>query len=154
MNLKQSARMMMLLALFGFAVFWIFVMGLLTVMVGARPTSKPRDDESVKATFTNLDRDKDFNITALVNVTDKDGKVLTNLGERDFDVFENGQLVTQFKQFAGRPGPGAAGPGHGLHHDHARQDRPRQDRRPCLAADDARSIRLLRPLLLQRHPED
>jgi Mg-chelatase subunit ChlD len=93
---KSSSRLVMVAGLFLFAVAWVALMGLVTWLFGGgRATAGDAtiDDGSIKAKVTSLDRGKDFEIALAVKATDKAGRILDGLAERDFEVYEDGELV-------------------------------------------------------------
>jgi uncharacterized protein YegL len=91
----KKSKLLLVVCLFVFAAAWVGLMGLLTLLLGGRAVAgaAPVDDGSVKAQVTNLDRGKDFEISLALKVTDKAGGILEGLTERDFEVYEDGELV-------------------------------------------------------------
>ena len=91
----NSARLLLLVGLFFLAGFWVFLMGLVTWVLGgsAYAGGAPPDDGSVKAQVTSLSRGKDFEISLALRLTDKAGNILEGLGEQDIDVYEDDTLV-------------------------------------------------------------
>ncbi|MBY0528432.1 MAG: VWA domain-containing protein [Gemmataceae bacterium] len=105
---SSSGRLLLVVGLFVFAFAWVLAMGLVAqVSAGSRAkaASAPRDDGSVKAEVSNLERDN-FNITLALKITDKAGNVVNGLTEQHIDVYEDGELVTEYKKFV----PAGQGP--------------------------------------------
>jgi hypothetical protein len=107
---NRSTKRMILVGLFLFAIVWVGLMGVVGYAGGARSYSAGEsslpfaDDGSVRAKITNVDRDG-FHITLSLDVTNKDGKLLPNLSDQEFEVREDGELVA-LKKFtpAGQSG--------------------------------------------------
>lgn len=95
MTVQSSSRKLVVAGLFGFALLWIVLMGLLTWVFGGRASAgtAPVDDGSIKTQITTLDRGKDFEIALSMKITDKADKIVEGLSDRDIEVYEDGQLV-------------------------------------------------------------
>jgi len=93
--MNPSTNRMMVVGLFLFGIVWVALMGLVALMFGGGKATAANvpDDGSIKAAVTNLDRGKDFQISAAVKVTDKAGKILEGMTEQDIEVYEDGELV-------------------------------------------------------------
>ena len=95
MTVHSSSRKLVVAGLFGFALLWILLMGMLTWLFGGRASAgtAPVDDGSIKTQITTLDRGKDFEIALSMKITDKADKIVEGLSDRDIEVYEDGQLV-------------------------------------------------------------
>jgi len=102
MTLKQkSGKVAIVAGLCAFAVVWVFLMGLVTRLGAAgdaRAAAPPKDDGSVKADITSIEREN-FQISLGMKITDRDSKVIGGLTEKDVEVYEDGQQVASFKRF-------------------------------------------------------
>jgi hypothetical protein len=113
---KQSSKKLFVLGLFVFALLWVIFMWILDPARasgvprelvsggggssggGGRARPMPRVDGTVKTEITRFNRDR-AQISMNVTVTDKDGKVVTDLKPNDeFQVYEDGKLV-KIKEF-------------------------------------------------------
>ncbi|GIW80441.1 MAG: hypothetical protein KatS3mg105_2248 [Gemmatales bacterium] len=103
----KSAKTFLTVGLFVLALAWTGLMNFVSNLAMGQAGAPPRDDGSVKASLSSLERDsKEFVISLTVDVRDAEDNVLTGLRESDFDVYENGKFVRQFKTFA----PAGQGP--------------------------------------------
>jgi VWFA-related protein len=96
---KLSPRATFLAGLFGFAIVWVVLMALVSLLSGGGAVgAEPNDDGTVNAKITSLDKGDKFLISMNMKVTDRTGKVLEGLGEQDIDVYEDGKPVS-YKSF-------------------------------------------------------
>jgi VWFA-related protein len=98
MSQQTAARRVIVIGLFIGAAAWVMLMGLVAQLGQGRAGAAPRDDGSVKADVTSLDR-QNFAVNLSLKVTDKSGQVVNGLKEQDIEVYENGDPVVDIRKF-------------------------------------------------------